>query len=169
MSHRLVVVRHAKAEPHAATDHARNLTVTGRQAAANVGRWLATQSLAPNYGLVSTATRTRQTWSEIHEQLPRSAHVEFSDGLYHAGPSDVVDAIRWVPVDTETVIYVGHNPTAGELPHLLDDGSGPAALLDQVAYGFPTAAAAVFDVPCPWSDLGFGRARLTDVFVGERS
>ncbi|HWU33476.1 MAG TPA: histidine phosphatase family protein, partial [Marmoricola sp.] len=93
---------------------------------------------------------------------------DFSDGLYHAGPEDVIEAARWVPVDAQTVIYVGHNPTAGELPHLLDDGNGDRNLLAEIATGYPTSAVSVFEVESPWADLRMGSARLVDFFVGDR-
>lgn len=165
---RLIIVRHAKAEPYQHADRGRQLTGGGQRAAADVGRWLAEQGAEPDYALVSSATRTRQTWAGIAASFPVSIPTEFTDALYHAGPEDVIDAVRWVPVDAATVVYVGHNPTAGELPHLLDDGSGDRAALEEIAYGFPTAAVAILEVECPWTELAFGRARVAALYVGRR-
>lgn len=125
--------------------------------------------MAPDYALISSATRTRQTWAAIEAELGSRIHAEFSDYLYHASPEDVVDAARWVPVDVQTVVYVGHNPTAGELAHLLDDGTGDQALLAEIATGYPTSAVSVFEVESLWADLRMGGARLVDYFVGDRS
>lgn len=166
---RLIVVRHAKAEPYAGSDHSRRLTAVGRRASASVGRQLVGLRIAPDYALISSAARTRETWAGIQAALDTQVHAEFSDDLYHAGPEDVIDAVRWVPVDATTVIYVGHNPTAGELPHLLDDGSGDRALLAEIAMSFPTAAVAVLDVAVPWADLRMGSAGVSAFFVGDRS
>jgi len=166
---RLVIVRHAKAEPYAGRDHGRALTARGARAALSVGRWLAELDVRPDYALVSTATRTRQTWTGIAAAFDADIHAELTDDLYHAGPEDVIEAVRWVPVDAGTVVYVGHNPTAGELPHLLDDGTGDPAALAEIAYGYPTGAVAVMNVEGPWSDLRMGSARLTDYFVGDRT
>ena len=165
---RLVIVRHAKAEPHTGSDHSRALTGGGARAAASVGRWLAANDIVPDYALVSTATRTRQTWSGIAAAFEDAIHAEFSDTLYSAAPEEVIEALRWIPVGARTAVYVGHNPTAGALPPLLDDGTGDAALLDEIAMGYPTAAAAVLEVAEPWADLRMGAARVTDLFVGER-
>ncbi|MGN6161430.1 MAG: SixA phosphatase family protein [Marmoricola sp.] len=165
---RLLVVRHAKAEAYAGRDHARALTRRGARAALSVGSWLAENEIVPDYALVSTATRTRQTWAGIAAAFDGEIPVEFSDGLYHAGPEDVVEAVRWVPVDATTVVYVGHNPTAGELPHLLDDGSGDDPALAEIAYGYPTGAVTVLEVDRPWADLAMGGARVTAFFVGDR-
>lgn len=170
MTHRrLLVVRHAQAEPYVGSDHERALTAKGLRAARGVGQWLAEHEFMPDYALVSSATRTRQTWAAIADSADRPIHAEFSDDLYHAGVDDVVDALRWVPVNAQTIAYVGHNPTAGQLPHLLDDGAGDRRLLEEIATGYPTAAVSVFAVGTDWSDLGFGTARLTDFFVGGRS
>jgi phosphohistidine phosphatase len=166
---RLVIVRHAKAEPYAGNDHSRALTAGGTRAAASVGRWLAEIGVAPDYALVSTATRTRQTWSGIARALADGIHTEYRDDLYGAGPEEVIDAVRWVPVNARTVVYVGHNPTAGELPHLLDDGTGNDKVLGEIAMSFPTAAVAVMAVDEPWADLTMGSARVTAFFVGDRS
>lgn len=168
ITRRFVVVRHAKAEPHIGSDHSRALTAGGSRAAASVGRWLADNAIVPDYALVSSATRTRQTWSGIAAAFESDIDTEYSDDLYGAGPEDVIDAMRWVPVDATTVIYVGHNPTAGELPHLLDDGTGDRAALAEIAMSYPTAALAVLEFDRPWAELQMGGARVCRFFVGDR-
>lgn len=165
---RLVVVRHAKTEPYAATDHERALTAPGRRAAHSVGRRLKDAGLIPDYALISSAVRAQQTWAAISEDWGTDVHVESSDRLYHAAPDDVIETVRWVPVAAHTVIYVGHNPTAGELPHLLDDGTGDRAALADIATGYPTSAVAVFEIETAWADLSIGGAKLVDFFVGDR-
>ena len=165
---RLVVVRHAKAEPYSGADHARALTAGGARAAGSVGRWLAESGAVPDYALVSSATRTRQTWGAIQAAFDDEIHAEYSDDLYGAAPEDVIEAVHWVPIDATTVVYVGHNPTAGELPHLLDDGTGDSALLTQIAMSYPTAAVAVLEVEGSWADLRMGSARVSAFFVGDR-
>jgi len=68
--------------------------------------------------------------------------------------------------DAGTVLLIGHNPTMAYLVHLLDDGSADADLFARVSAGFPTSALAVLDVPCSWSDLDVGGARITGFHVG---
>ena len=60
---RLVVIRHAKAEPVASSDHARRLTDRGRQDAAEAGRWARAAGFLPDHALVSTAARAHETWT----------------------------------------------------------------------------------------------------------
>ena len=45
-----------------------------------------------------------------------------------------------------TVALVGHNPSIGELTHVLDDGDGEAAARQALEAGFPTGTVAVFDL-----------------------
>ena len=124
--------------------------------------------LEPDYALVSSARRTRETWAGIAESFGGSIAAEFTDALYHADPEDVIEAVRWVPVEAGTVAYVGHNPTAGELPCLLDDGTGHRSVLAEIASGVPTAGVAVLEFDGPWSELAMGRARVTAFYVGMR-
>ena len=64
---RLIVMRHAKAEPFAPSDHARPLTYRGIASARDVGDHLRDGGLAPDYAIVSSALRTRQTWEALVE------------------------------------------------------------------------------------------------------
>ena len=66
---RLIVMRHAKAEPFAATDHGRRLTDRGRAGARDAGAFLRDAGPVPDYALVSSSTRTRETWDDL---VPRS-------------------------------------------------------------------------------------------------
>ena len=55
------------------------------------------------------------------------------------------------------VMFVGHNPTAASLAHLLDDGDPDPDAFRAMSAGFPPAALAVLEVPRP-----LGRARRRD-------
>ncbi len=67
--------------------------------------------------------------------------------------------IRETPEDVTTVALVGHNPSVGELTHVLDDGQGATHA------GFPTAGVAVFVVATPFAAIEPGEARLSDFAV----
>lgn len=150
----LVVVRHAKAEKHAATDAGRPLTETGLQQAGDTARWLGEQlagcTATDTTALVSSAVRARQTWAEVAREVPATERV--LGGLYGAGVAEVLTTVQMVEPDVRTVLLVGHNPTMDELTLLLapdapDDGLSPGT-------------AVVFDVTCPWDELGEGCGRL---------
>ncbi|VXB51782.1 SixA phosphatase family protein [Nocardioides sp. AX2bis] len=165
---RLVVLRHAQAEPSAATDAERPLSARGRTDAAAAGTWLAGLGIhvGPPTGsaLVSAALRTRQTYDALAGGAGWEGGAEAArhdEGLYSAGPEAALDLVRETADEVSTLLVVGHNPTMAYLAHLLDDGEGdPGAGSEMVARGYPTCAAAVFAVDVPWADLAPGRARL---------
>ena len=163
---KLVVMRHAKAEPYAETDSARALTARGREDARAAGAHLASLGVTPDHALVSSAVRTRETWDAVREACAADARVEITDSLYAASPAGVLETIRLVPDDAETCIYVGHNPTAAHLAAELDDGDADPEVLRGLLAGFATTALAVFDLPGPWSELSEGGARLTHFYPG---
>ena len=163
---RLVVMRHAKAEGYAATDHDRRLTERGHRDAADAGRFLADLGVVPDHVLVSSATRTQETWAEVHAECGGEPSVDVTRALYGAGPEDVLEAVRSVPHEAGTVMFVGHNPTAATVAYLLDDGKGDAGATEVLLEGFPTSALAVFEVEDPWTGVGGGVGRLTHAHVG---
>ncbi len=164
---RLIVMRHAKAEPFAPSDHARHLTERGLVSARDVGEHLRERQLLPEYVLVSSATRTRETWSALAERIDASAtEVSFDDALFTGSADVVVEALQTTPPEMSTVMFVGHNPTAAYLCHHLDDGEGDPAAVSELLQGFPPAAVAVLEVGVPWAELGAETGRLVAYFVG---
>jgi phosphohistidine phosphatase len=163
---RLIVMRHAKAEPYAASDQARELTPRGRADASDAGDYLAAARLIPDYALVSPAARTRSTWSEVATASGSTAEAVYDKTLYDGGVDGALEALHVVPEEAQTVILVGHNPTAEYLAHVLDDGNGEAAAVTQMLAGYPTSALTVLDVDVPWSELAEGVARVRHFHIG---
>jgi phosphohistidine phosphatase len=161
--HRLVVLRHAKAESFAPDDAARRLTDRGRADAAARGRWLAERAGELDLALVSTATRARETWELAAGELPAPPELRLDEGLYNASPDAVLDLLRALPESVGSVVYVGHNPTAASLALLLHDGSGDPAAFDTLSGGLPPGGVAVYDVAGPWQDLDAGTGSLVAV------
>jgi phosphohistidine phosphatase len=157
---RLVIVRHAKAEPYADTDAERRLSDRGRKDAGAAGRWLAKQDVTPDRAVVSGASRTRETWQLMAEAAGWTGEAEYDDALYGADEDTVLDILRTTEDSVGTIVVVGHNPTVGMLAQLLDDGDGDPAAVDSLMLGYPTSAVTVFDVPVPWARLGPGSATL---------
>lgn len=164
--HRLVIVRHSKAEPTAATDAERRLTERGRRDAEAAGAWLAKQGPAPARALVSSAARTLETWELLSGAAGWEVETEHDDALYSADEDTVLDILATLDEGLESVVVVGHNPTVGMLAQLLDDGDGDRDAVDRLMLGYPTSAVTVFDVPVPWKRLGPGTATLAAFEVG---
>jgi len=161
-----VVVRHAKAEPFASSDHARALTDRGVRDATALGAYLREQEVVPDHAVVSTAERARGTWAAMQEALQCDAAVEY-DGAVYSGSTDVLlEALRLVPRHAEVVVLVGHQPSVGYLAHLLDDGAGDHDALHSMLLGFRTSSAAVFDVGVAWDGLDRECGRLVDFRSG---
>lgn len=164
---RLVVVRHAKAEPSAPSDHERTLAERGHGDAAEAGRWLQRQEILADAALVSDAMRARETWAGLAAGAEWDVEPDFSAALYAAGPDSAFDLIRETPATVGTLVVVGHNPTMAYLAELIDDGEGDDdAITSLVSRGFPTSAVAVFDVVESWSELAAGSGTVRFFHVG---
>jgi phosphohistidine phosphatase len=164
---RLIVMRHAKAEPFAASDDVRRLTERGVSDARNVGEHLRERNTVPDYAVVSSAVRTRQSWDAVVETSGMvDVDVSYDDAVFTGSPDVVIEALRAAPEDAETVMFVGHNPTASYLCHLLDDGTGDTTAVSEMLRGFPPAAVAVLEVGVEWTELGPETARVVDYYVG---
>jgi phosphohistidine phosphatase len=159
-------MRHAKAEPYAVSDQARELTPRGRADASDAGEYLAAAAVVPDYAVVSTAVRTRSTWSEVASASGSLARAVYHETLYNGDVSRVLEALHVVPDEATTVIFVGHNPTAEYLAHVLDDGNGESTAVTQMLAGYPAAALTVLEVDVPWSQLAEGVGRVRHFHVG---
>lgn len=162
---RLVLLRHAKAEPHGGVaDELRPLAVLGRRQSGDVGVRLATSGLVPEVVLVSSAVRTRQTWELVRAALgdAPAPEVLVTDDLYEAGPRDVLALLHGVDERVASVLVVGHEPTMSTLAVLLADPTPPVGELATLHHGLPTAGYAVL-APQAWAGLDRAGARLLEV------
>jgi phosphohistidine phosphatase len=157
-------MRHGKAEPFASEDHRRRLTERGVRDVRDAGQWLADEGLVPTHAFVSSAVRTRETWDTLVAATGTEIQPVVDDAIYTAGPESVLDILRTAPEDAEVVLYVGHNPTAASLAHLLDDGDAAPDAFRAMSAGFPASALAVLDVHVPWAELDAASARLVGFY-----
>jgi len=145
---RLILLRHAKAERSAPSgrDFDRPLSPRGLEDAARVGRVLAAAGLIPDVVLVSAAVRTAQTWAQASPALP-DAKVQIRQDLYNA-PSERLQAVAEAERDAQTVMVIAHNPGIGALAYELAASAtlAEAGLKHDLEQGFPTAAAAAFEL-----------------------
>jgi phosphohistidine phosphatase len=165
---RLIVMRHAKAEPFAPSDHARALTDKGLASARDAGAHVRDTGVTPDYAVVSSAVRTRQTWDALVETAGiTGCEVSFDDAVFTGSAEVALEVLQAVPEDADTVLFLGHNPTAAFLAHYLDDGEGDADAVSEMLHGFPPGAVAILEVTVPWSDLGSETGTVTDFYVGQ--
>ncbi|MEU9043010.1 MULTISPECIES: histidine phosphatase family protein [unclassified Kitasatospora] len=165
MPRRIVLVRHAKAEWSDTDDHERPLAERGRKDAPVLGRWLAGTGVTPDLALVSTATRTRETWKLASAELPVRPRSVFEDRLYEASLGEMIAILNEVSDEVQDLVVVGHNPGVHALADALAgeaDGDLPARMNRS---GFPTAAAAVLTFQGDWKSVEHGVARLVAFWV----
>jgi len=159
-------MRHAKAEAWGEDDHDRCLTEKGRADATAAGRWLAELGFIADHALVSSATRTRETWDLVSGGAGWELAPVIEDALFTASPETALDLLRDSPAETVSMIAVGHNPTIAYLAQMLDDGSGDAEASAGMVGGYPTSAVSVFDFDGDWADLDMASASLRAFHVG---
>lgn len=157
----LVIMRHAMAEPSAASDHERELTRRGHADASAAGAWVAGRGIRPDMALVSGAGRTRQTWEDVAIGAGWDLDLAtVEESLYSASTEAALDLLRETDDTVDSVLVIGHNPTVSYLVQLLDDGEGDLEAGNRLALGFPTSAVAVLSYDGRWDDLGAGSASV---------
>jgi phosphohistidine phosphatase len=145
---RLILFRHAKAEAKASSgeDYDRGLTERGRSDARLMGRVLAEAGLTPDLALVSSAKRTRQTWTEAAHAFG-DAPARFEKALFHASAAGLRQAVEAAADEASTLMLVGHNPAVHQLAiELLVEGAAGHDLIERARAKFPTAAAIAFEI-----------------------
>ncbi len=166
MTRRLVLMRHAKAEPYADTDFVRALTPRGLTDAEEAGRYLVGVGRVPDLALVSTARRCRQTWDQVRAGSASTAEAQMDQELYASQPEVMLEMLRLVEDEHATVLLVAHNPGLAYLAYLLDDGEGDPEVVRNLLEGLPPAALAIFEIEGSWATLSPGGARITHFHVG---
>ncbi len=166
----LLLLRHAKSrwDDPGLEDFDRPLAARGREAAVRMGAYMARQGLAPALILCSSAVRARQTLELVRPHLGGNPATQFADGLYLATPAALLQRLRKLGADVETVLLIGHNPGMHNLAVNLS-GSGEKKSLEALAGKFPTAALAVLTFnEHEWSQIAAGGGRLCDFMTPKR-
>lgn len=168
---RLLLLRHAKAEPGGPDqdDHDRALTERGLADAAAMARYLKSNAYVADRILCSTSTRTRQTAEPVLQQTP--APVEYLETLYHATPGRLMALAQDADDADRVLLLIGHNPGLEQVATLL--ARDPVKPKEQTRHDlleekFPTAALAVLDFDiASWKQVSPCGAKLVD-FVRPR-
>jgi phosphohistidine phosphatase len=148
---RLFLLRHAKSswDDPGLDDHDRPLAPRGRRASALIAEHLRRERIAPDLVLCSSARRTRETLERVMPALDPSK-ARFERALYGASSEKLLQRLREVPDEVQSVMLVGHQPAIQELAlHLAGEGSE----LESVRGKFPTAALATLTFAGQWSEL----------------
>ncbi len=146
--HRLILMRHAKTERAAESglDRDRALTSRGLEDAVLMGSVLTDKGLRPDLVLVSPAARTRQTWDAMHDAFG-DVEIRIEPRLYDAAPDTIRRHIEAVEDQAGCLLVMAHNPGIHLLAmEYLTESAASPSVLDRMAGGFVTGAAAIFEV-----------------------
>lgn len=162
-THRLVLVRHAKAEPGGDDDLARALTSRGRRDAAALGRWLVEHDLGPDLVVTSSAVRAQETWTSASSELDDPPPVRVEQDLYDGSVAGTMNVIAATAEVVRTLAVVGHEPTTSAVAEALAGLGTDGAALDAVRAGMSTSGVAVLEVRREWGEVTGGSAVLVQV------
>jgi phosphohistidine phosphatase len=167
---RLIVMRHAKsAYPPGVLDHDRPLAPRGVQDAGATGEWVLRAVGVPDHVIVSSARRTRGTWTIAAARIgyigaagydvSGSGPLTVDPRVYEADVRTLLDVLHEVPARARTAVLVAHNPGCEDLVDALA-GQRDEQAAAQLALKYPTSGTAVLEFEGEWSDLSRGTARL---------
>ncbi|MFQ6553434.1 SixA phosphatase family protein [Aestuariibius insulae] len=154
---KLILTRHAKSDWSGAMtgDEARPLSGRGRKSAAALGKWMAEHIGRIDRALVSSSTRTRQTWDLIAEHASDAPDPIYFDALYCASEQTILNTLR--EHGQGTTILIAHNPGIAHFSEAL--AATPPDHHDFLRY--PTGATTVYEIE-DWPTLAEGSAKVLD-------
>jgi phosphohistidine phosphatase len=167
---RLLLLRHAKAERSrpGERDHDRRLADRGRNDAPKVGAYMARHGYAPDHVIVSTATRTRETWDLVSAAMPGKPATVFERRVYEATPQALLQVIQETGPKIHTLLMVGHNPGLQELAALLV-ATGDIETRQRLKEAFPTSGLVAIEFAFDRWDKVHPQAGRLEHFVTPRS
>jgi phosphohistidine phosphatase len=166
MSKHLYVLRHAKSswEDPGLDDHERPLAPRGHNAVRVLAEHLELNGIHPSLVLCSTSRRTRETLEGVSPSGKRVIEPE----LYGATGPDLLERLRQVPDEVDSVMVIGHNPALQTLVLRLAERGQDGSALATVKRKFPTGALATLTFDCAWHELEAHCAHLV-AFVKPKS
>jgi phosphohistidine phosphatase len=144
----LYLMRHAKSswEYPELSDHDRPLNGRGRHDAPLMGSQLLSREIKPDLILSSTAVRALTTATLVAKELDYDLEkLQTDDSIYHTDKNGLLQIIREVPEEIDSLLFVAHNFPISELAHML----APESLAD-----IPTAGIVALSFPVnSWADI----------------
>ncbi|CAH0497098.1 histidine phosphatase family protein [Novosphingobium sp. CECT 9465] len=162
----LALFRHAKSDwsDARARDFDRPLNERGQRGARAMGGWIKATGRQFDRMIASPAVRAAETVEEASKAWGCTFKVEWDRRIYLASSATLIDVLKELEGEPDSVLMVGHNPGLEDLIFDLvpDDGSSP--LRDVVEQKFPTATFAVIELDASrWADVTEGCGRLVEL------
>ncbi|MEU9099429.1 histidine phosphatase family protein [Streptomyces sp. NPDC048361] len=163
--HRIVLLRHAKADWPEVSDHDRPLAERGRADAPAAGRRLAETGITFDLALCSSAVRTRETWKLAVSELQHRPRTVYEDRMYEASLGELIALVNETPDDVADLVLIGHNPGMHALADALAGQAEGDVLSRMNRSGFPTSAIAVLTFDGTWKSVEHGVAKLVEFWA----
>jgi len=106
------ILRHAKAQKHAETDHARQLSEKGERQALTLATWLVQSGIDFDQVIVSDSARTLETL----ELLELETQISVVKKAYNADSRTLSELIRESGAQ-DSVLVIAHNPGVSDVCH----------------------------------------------------
>ncbi|CCZ21716.1 phosphoglycerate mutase family protein [Acetobacter sp. CAG:977] len=161
-THFLILMRHGKASKDydLYEDINRPLNKRGKKDVKIMRKQLAACDIVPDIILCSPAVRVTETYQEIYKAFPDTPAFS-SEALYQAGTQALLDIIKQIKEDIQTVMIIGHNPGLEDLAEVICDAAlSDDEALRQMGKKFPTSAVAVLELTDKWAEIKDNSARL---------
>jgi phosphohistidine phosphatase len=154
---RLYLLRHAKSSRDDAglADRDRPLAPRGKRASKVMANYLRDERIVPDLVLSSPSVRTQETLERVG--VGERSKVQIEDEIYGASEDDLLEVLRRVPDEVDSVMLIGHNPSLQALAVTL---AGEGSEISSMRQKFPTAGLATLDFDGGWRQLAPGVAEL---------
>lgn len=162
----LGLFRHAKSDwdDPRARDFDRTLNDRGIRGATLMGAHIKGSGRNFQRIVASPAVRVSDTIEHASKAWGHSFPVEWDRRIYLASSAQLMDLLRDIEGDPDSVLMVGHNPGLEDLIFDLVPDNGSSPLRDVVEEKFPTATFAVLELDIEsWDDIDDGCARLVEL------
>ncbi|WP_296705927.1 phosphohistidine phosphatase SixA [Algoriphagus sp.] len=105
----LFLLRHGEAGFSEGTDFQRQLTQKGIERLNRMGSGLKSRSLSVDLMYCSTARRTMETASIIHDYITIKEEI-FIKEIYGGNLGDLIHLLENIPIQVNSCLIIGHNP-----------------------------------------------------------
>jgi phosphohistidine phosphatase len=156
LTKKLILLRHAKSgwDDPVARDFDRPLNRRGEKAAQLMGRWMKNEALDFDHVIASPAVRVIETLDCLAAGYGQRIEAKWERRVYLASSATLMDVLRELGNDTQTVLMVGHNPGMEDLVLELVAEDAGGELRASVYEKFPTAAVAEIELDiASWSEI----------------
>ncbi|MFI6744436.1 SixA phosphatase family protein, partial [Nonomuraea sp. NPDC050451] len=114
----------------------------------------------PDLALVTTATRSRETWKLMVSELPQRPRSVYDERLYEASLGMLLAVMNETPDEVSDLLVLGGNPGIHAAADALAGEADGDLLARMNRSSFPTSAIAVLTFNGSWKAVEHGVAKL---------